>query len=133
MNRQILFAVAGFASVLGTAHAANVTPVKPIEHHVCMALDAPDDVMMDTHHPISFMSAPDPSATVISDASVVMAIDTVEPKKNGYALAMTYTLQPAWISTKWLKPYSVVHPGVTCTPYVMSNGKLGFDFKHHQH
>ncbi|KXV19234.1 hypothetical protein [Gluconobacter oxydans] len=131
MIERLLCAASALTALFGTAYAADIKPVTPIAHHVCMVLDAPDDVMMDTQHPISLMAAPSPSASVISDASVVMAVDTTQPPQNGYALSMTYTLKPGWVSTKWLKPYSAVHPGVTCSPYVMSNGKLGFDFQHH--
>ncbi len=47
---------------------------------------------------------------------------------NGYVKSMNLALRPGWVPMKWVKPYSAVHPGVTCAPYIMNDGKLGFVF-----
>jgi len=116
------------AALGGPAFAANRTPIKPLENHVCMAIDAPEVVMMDFKHPIPLKDEPSDSAAAFASAPGVLAVNPSDPKLNGYVKSMNYALRPGWVPEKWVKPYSTVHPGMTCTPYLMSDGKLGFVF-----
>ena len=115
-------------SISHPAFALHRTPVRALDGYRCMALDAPERVMMDFRHPIPLQSEPRDGAPSIAPALAVLPIATDAPPTNGYVRSMTLALRPGWVSTRWLKPYDAVHPGMTCTPYVMNDGKLGFVF-----
>lgn len=110
------------------AFALHRTPVKPLDGYKCMALDAPESVMMDFKHPVSLQSEPRDDAQSIAPALAVLPVDANAPPTNGYVRSMNIALRPGWVSTKWLKPYGDVHPRMTCAPYIMDDGKLGFVF-----
>ncbi|AOX21459.1 hypothetical protein [Kozakia baliensis] len=112
------------------AHAAGPHPVKPLAGYKCLALDAPDSVMMDFKNPIPLREAPDDDAPVIAPAGAILAVKDSEEIKSGYVKSMNLAFRPGWVPTKYLKPYSEVHPGNTCQPYLMDNQRLGFVFGH---
>lgn len=131
MKKTFLSATVALATVIlasNPAHALHRTPVKSLVGYKCMALDAPESVMMDFKHPVSLQSEPDDSAPSIAPALAVLPVEANVAPVNGYVRSMNLALRPGWVSTKWLKPYGEVHPGMTCSPYIMNDGKLGFVF-----
>lgn len=115
-------------SFLTTAQASGLKPVKALPGYQCMAIDAPDEVMMDDKHPIMMHQQPNDKSPEISGVPTVFAVTAPAEVKNGYIKTINFGLQPGWVSTKWVKPYETVHPGVKCIPSIMTDGKLGFDF-----
>ncbi|ARW12158.1 hypothetical protein [Acetobacter ascendens] len=124
------FAGMSLACVSSHALAAGPKPVKPLQGYKCLAIDAPDSVMMDFNNPIPLRSAPNDHAPVIAPAAAILAVNDPEQLDNGYVKSMNFAFKPGWVPTKWLKEYSEVHPGNTCAPYIMNDGKLGFKFGH---
>lgn len=110
--------------------AAEHKPIKPVSGYVCMALDAPDSVMMNFDHPIPLQTEPRDGAPMIAPALGVLPVATNVPEMNGYVQSMNLAFKTGWVPAKYVKPYAKVHPGNTCTPYVMDDGKLGFVFGH---
>ncbi|OUJ02689.1 hypothetical protein [Acetobacter cibinongensis] len=125
-----IFAGMSMALLSSQAIAAGPKPVKPLQGYKCLAIDAPDSVMMDFNHPIPLRSAPSDNASVIAPASAIIAVNDPEVVDHGYVKSMNFAFKTGWVPTKWLKDYTSVHPGNTCTPYVMNDGKLGFIFGH---
>ncbi|WP_291366532.1 hypothetical protein [Acetobacter sp. UBA5411] len=120
-------AIAGL-SLGTTSHAAGLKAVKPLNGYRCMVIDAPDEVMMDFQHPIEMHEAPGEQSPTVSGISTVFAVAEPPETSGGFIKTMNFAFKPGWVSTKWVKPYEAVHPGVKCVPSVMSDGKLGFDF-----
>lgn len=118
------------ASGATPALAIHRIPVKPLAGYKCMALDAPESKMMDFNNPIPLREAPNDNAPVIAPALAVLPVSETVPETNGYVKSTNLIFKEGWVPSKWVKPYSVVHPGVTCKPYVMNDGKLGFVFSH---
>lgn len=110
------------------ARAAGPHPVKPLVGYKCLVLDAPDNIMMDFRNPIPLRQSPSEDAPVIAPAGVILAVKNNEEIKGGYVKSMNLAFRPGWVPTQYLKPYSVVHPGNTCKPYIMDNQRLGFVF-----
>jgi len=127
MKRSALLA---FATLIasGTAFAANLKPVKPIDGYKCVAIDAPENVQMDFQHPIPMKDVPDDAAPAFAPAPIILAVKETPEIRNGYIKSMNFAFRPGWVPTKWIRPYSEVHPGMLCAPYVMTDGKLGFKF-----
>jgi hypothetical protein len=129
MIKKYVVMVPVIATLFGAhSEAATRIPVRALPGYKCMALDGPEKVMMDFQHPISLKVEPRDDAAAFSPAAGILAVDNNTPEVNGYVKSMNMVFRAGWVSTKWMKPYSEVHPGVTCAPYVMSDGKLGFVF-----
>lgn len=115
-------------SLGASSYAAGLKAVKPLNGYRCMVIDAPDEVMMDFQHPIEMHEAPSEQSPTVSGISTVFAVTDPQQVNNGFIKTMNFAFKPGWVSTKWVKPYETVHPGVKCVPSVMTDGKLGFDF-----
>ncbi|AOX21656.1 hypothetical protein A0U90_14240 (plasmid) [Kozakia baliensis] len=130
--RSLLLSAIVLLGAISTApaFALHRIPVKPLAGYKCMAIDAPDSVAMDFQHPIPLQTEPRANAPVISPALGVLPVATDVDPTNGYVRSMNMMLKPGWVPAKYVRPYSDVHPGASCVPYVMNDGKLGFVFGH---
>jgi len=125
-----VFALMLTGATSAPALASSIQPAKPLTGYKCLAIDAPESVMMNFQHPIPMKDEPNDAAAAFAPAGVILAVKDSPELQNGYVKSMNLAFRPGWVPTQWVKPYSEVHPGVKCAPYVMNNGKLGFVFTH---
>ncbi|GBQ25698.1 hypothetical protein AA0472_1850 [Acetobacter estunensis NRIC 0472] len=94
-----------------------------------MVVDTPESMDMDFDHPVSLHQEPSSNSPTFAPVAEIIAVAEPPETQNGFVKTMNFAFRPGWIETKWLKPYTAIHPGKTCTPSVMNDGKLGFDFR----
>jgi len=113
--------------------AADLTVKRPLEGYTCMMLDETVKESMDFNNPVSFKLQPSDSAPGVAPAGMQVAIKDGGRTINGYVETVDFALRPRWITSARLAPYHAkADPTATCAPAIMSNGHLGFSFKHPQ-
>jgi hypothetical protein len=87
--------------------------------------------MMDPSVVVPVLSQPSRDAPAIGRASALVIV--VSPLKvvDGYVAVLQFNGTPGWVAGRFLKPWkdTPVGPRQTCVPSVMSNGRIGFDFR----
>ncbi len=110
-------------------NAAPSEAVRPLPGYVCMALNMSPDQLMKPDVHVTMLKDPGPSSPPVGYAAATV-IASEEPPTNGYRRVLRFDGVQGWISSAKLKPW--VNPsgnGQRCTPSVMSNGRLGLNFK----
>lgn len=128
MKRHFFFFVAISAFYSNQTEAASPKPVSPLAGYKCLVLNATDDQMMDPNFSIPFRASPSDNAPVVAPATTLVPVNTEVKPVNGYYQTINLAQKPMWISGKWLQSYGNVHPGRVCTPYIMTDGNVGFMF-----
>ncbi|MEN3177331.1 hypothetical protein ABDK75_15240 [Gluconobacter sp. OJA] len=128
MKHKFLLLAVLAASYSFSASASPIKPVSPLAGYKCLTLNATDAQMMDPNFSIPFRESPSDQAAVVAPATTLVPVNTAVQPVNGYYQTVNLARKTMWISAKWLQPYANVHPGRTCTPYVMTNGSVGFVF-----
>ncbi|MGF1277652.1 hypothetical protein [Acetobacter pasteurianus] len=113
------------------ALAAGLEPVKPFAGYTCMMLTETAAQSMDFQHPVSFKMKPSDSAPNAGPVGNQVAVKIGTNVINGYVETVDFAFRPRWVAQKYLVPYHAkADPSATCTPAIMSNGHLGFDYSH---
>lgn len=109
------------------AHPTHTVTILP--GYVCMALNLPEDEMMNPNVEVPIFSGPTSASTQIGRASSIVIVAFPLVSSNGYARVLHLNGKPGWISEKFIKAWS--SPGGTgdrCYPALLSNGRIGFEF-----
>ena len=126
-----MFKVFVLTSLLAMAHGAafaEVTVSKVIPGYRCMSLNLTDAQMADPSIMVEIKSSPNASAPNVGTASALVITSAPMKVENGFARVLHLNGKTGWIPTNDLKPWRPADGGkTTCTPAVMSNGRIGFD------
>jgi hypothetical protein len=86
--------------------------------------------MTDPYFVVPMLSQPSPMAAPVGRAASIVIVESPPRVVNGYLAAILLNGSPAWISAEVVKPWeSFGKPKQECIPSVMSNGRIGFDFR----
>ena len=122
-------AVFALLLLCGTAHSQDLHAVRPVPGHVCMMLALPPEVVTDPNQGVPIRNAPSPSAPIASWAPSVLVVPAPQQSTAGFVQILLPDRQQGWVLAAYLKPWSNPYvPGRRCTPSVMSNGRVGYDF-----
>ncbi len=122
----VLFGYVASAS----SFAQGLTAVRPIPGYGCMALKMTPQQMMDPTYVVPLYSQPSANSAVLGRASAIVIVASPTREANGYIAALLLDGKTGWISASFLKPWqSFGSVRQKCIPSVMSNGRIGFDFK----
>lgn len=112
------------------ANAQPITVVRTIPGFACLRLNLPREEMISGTINAPVFSAPSPQAPRIGTASAVMIVKTPMNVSNGFVQILFFNGQEGWMQKELLKSYNTPElPNGHCTPAVLSNGRIGFDYK----
>jgi hypothetical protein len=106
-------------------HALRVIP-----GYICMALKLTEQQMMDPSVHVPIRTAPSSDAAVTGNAIATVIVASPTREQNGYLQVLQLDGRIGWMQADFLKPWQ--NPsgnGQRCYPSVMSNGRLGFDYR----
>ena len=110
-----------------SAWAAGLEVVGHVPGYQCMKLNVTDKQLSSRNHDNPrILAAPVRNAPAITEASSDLIVAAPLNVVNGYAEVLGFDGTQAWIAAKAIKPWTSSLPA-TCTPAMMSNGRLGFD------
>ena len=122
-----LIAATGVASI--NASAQTLTAERPLTGYKCMALNLTEQQMMDPSTHVPILAQPAASSALVGYASATV-IASLSPPTDGFRHVLRLDGVPGWIDIQYLKDWT--NPGGNgqkCIPSIMSNGRVGFDFK----
>jgi hypothetical protein len=121
---KLLFVATQIASTVATAQ--EVTAVKPIPGYKCMNLAISHDQVVDPNFEVPVYRDPSPNSPKIGVATVIPFIREPFRPNQQFQQMLRLNGEVGWIETKWLIPFfSPSHPKAVCSPWVMSNGRIG--------
>ena len=122
-------ALIGAIVILGCTepgHTQGLQAVRPVPGLVCMSLDNASLEATRQEQLPPVLSSPDPTAQTIGYPTSIVFVRWPEIEKNGYVQIVRLNGQEGWISASHLQPWHPKNGGnATCTPSLMSNGRLG--------
>ena len=131
--RSSLFSIACTAMILCGASppfAQPVTAVRAIPGYMCMRLNVSREQMVSRELDVPIYAAPSAQAARIGNASAALIVKTPMDVQNGFVQLLFFNGEKGWIQRALLKPYVTPEiPNAHCTPAVLSNGRIGFDYK----
>jgi hypothetical protein len=95
-----------------------------------MALNLTERQMMDPSVRVPIRSAPSTEAPVTGNAIATVVAAAPVVQKSGYVKVLQLDGRIGWIEAGYLKPW--VNPGGNgqrCFPAVLTNGRIGFDYR----
>jgi len=109
------------------SQAQPVTVDRPLDGYSCALLNVPDAQMRDPQWAgVPILTAPSPSAPRGTMASGIVVIRNPAHVVGGFAEVLQRTGKPGWIEAGKIVPYkSKSHANATCTPALLSNGRIG--------
>jgi hypothetical protein len=123
---KLTLIVAALTSLPLVSFGQSLTPVRPVPGLKCMSLDPSSRAAtrQDALPPI--LASPDPNAPRIGYPTSVVFVKTPVHEQNGFIEVVRLNGQGGWIAADHLRPWRPLNgESATCTPSVMSNGKLG--------
>lgn len=106
-----------------------VTVASHIPGARCMDLALTHEQMMDTSFSVPMRAEPRDGAPVVGTPGATVIVRDAPPT-NGFFEAMLADGRTGWVEGRWLRPWRpAAGTRGTCRPAVLSNGRLGFDFR----
>jgi len=123
----LMFLVPDFAAAQSNV---SIHAIRAIPGYVCMTLNLPDQQMMDPSVRVPIRIAPSSEAATTGDAIATVIVAWPKREENGYLQVLQLNGRTGWMKAQFLKPWQ--NPGGNgqrCYPSVMSNGRVGFDYR----
>lgn len=115
-----------FSSLPFVSFGQGLTVVRPAPGLKCMSLDTASRAATRQDELPPVLVSPDPGATRIGYPTSVVFVKVPVHEKNGFVEMVRLNGEAGWIAANHLEPWRPLNGGsATCTPSVMSNGKLG--------
>ncbi len=94
-----------------------------------MRLNLPREQMVRRDLNVPIYAAPNIQSARIGNASAALIVKSPVNAENGFVQLLFFNGQEGWIQGALLKPYATPEiPNARCTPAVLSNGRIGFDY-----
>jgi hypothetical protein len=127
MNRIFLASAIAICAT-GGVHALEA--VRALEGYACMSLNLTEEEMWQESAFPPVLQQPSASSQQIGLTGASVAVASPMVIVNGYARMLFKLGQEGWIAANMLRPYKVPgKPKAICIPSLMSNGRLGFDYR----
>lgn len=132
MRKYSACAVALVAALCGTQSlAAGLHESQPLAGYACKMLNITEEQAMSPTPVVRLKSSPSPTAADAGWAPLTVAVAQSVAPQNGYLQVMTLGGKMAWIAAdQVIDWHSKANPSATCTPAIMSNGRVGFAYHH---
>ena len=125
LSRLTLFALALCCSPVA-GFGQGLTAVRPVPGLKCMSLDAASRAATRQADLPPVLASPDPGASRIGYPTSIVFVKTPVHNKNGFVEIVRLNGESGWIAADHLETWHPLNGGsATCTPSVMSNGRLG--------
>jgi hypothetical protein len=124
--RPKLAALLAVGLLPGSAGAQGLTVVRSAPGLKCMSLDAASlaATRQDKLPPV--LAQPDANAERVGFPTSIVFVRVPLQERNGFVQMVRLNGQPGWIAQDHLRPWHPMNGGsATCTPSLMSNGRLG--------
>ncbi len=129
---RTVFSVTGLLLAIGLAQTAQgqpVTVVRPIPGFACMRLNLPREQIISRDLDVPVYAGPSVQSPRAGSAFATMIVHSPMNIQNGFAQLMLLNGREVWIQQDLLKPFATPEaPNSRCTPSVLSNGRIGFNF-----
>lgn len=126
MRRLTLCAVIAASILPTTGRAQGLQAVRPVPGLVCVSLDQNSLAAVQQNELPPILAKPNAGAQRIGYATSIVFVRWPEVRENGFVAMIRLNGQPGWIEATHLRPWHSPNGGsATCTPSVMSNGRLG--------
>ncbi|MGI4802253.1 MAG: hypothetical protein ACRYG8_51105 [Janthinobacterium lividum] len=132
MKRQhIYLAVLAIGAGTTSSYAAGLHAVRPLNGYICKMLNITEQQALSPTPVVRLKTGPSPTAADAGWAPLTVAVAQSVSPENGYVQVMTLGGKTAWIAgDKVAEWHSKGDPSGTCTPAIMSNGRVGFSYGH---
>lgn len=126
ISMKLTLIVAALSSLPLVSFGQGLTAVRPVQGLKCMSLDPASlaETNQDALPPV--LQTPESNAARIGYPTSVVFVKTPIHEQNGFIEMVRLNGQLGWIAANHLQPWRPLNGGsATCTPSLMSNGKLG--------
>lgn len=124
LKLTVLVLTLGFVPL--ASFGQGLTAVRPVPGLKCMSLDAASRSAMRQDELPPVLMSPDPNAAHIGYPTSIVFVKNPLHEKNGFVEMVRLNGETGWIAASHLEPWRPLNGGsATCTPSLMSNGKLG--------
>ena len=128
--RQTIMAAFALLPFSMPVHAEGLHAVRPLPGYVCMQLALTPEENMDPIRGVPVRASPSFSDAVASWAPSVVVAPNPQQPTSGFLQVLLPNGHRGWIQAAALKPWTNPYsPNRRCTPSIMSNGAIGYDFK----
>ena len=113
------------------AMSAGLHVMHPLGGYTCKMLNISEREAMSPTPVVHVKSSPSDEASDIGWAPLTVAVKDPQTSRNGYLEMKTLAGKTGWIAQSFVTDWhSKAQPSATCYPAVMSNGHLGFGYRH---
>ena len=115
-----------FGAAFGNAYAQGLQAVRPAKGLVCMSLDDAAAAATNQQSLPPLRAQPDSSAVVVGYPTSILFTNDPPVTRNGFTEIVRYNGQTGWLGSGHVILWHAANRmPATCTPSIMSNGRLG--------